>query len=54
MVKKGLLATLISPLIKLGLRFLLKGIEKWANEKGVDVNKPLDPINIKIERGMIN
>ncbi|MBC7118868.1 MAG: B12-binding domain-containing radical SAM protein [Methanobacteriaceae archaeon] len=49
-VKPGIVSFLFSPLIKLGLKFILRGIEKWAARNGVDVKKPLEPMDIKLER----
>jgi len=49
-VKPGIVSFLFSPLIKLGLKFLLRSIEKWAARNGVNVKKPLEPMDIKLER----
>lgn len=50
LMKLGIVSSLFSPLIKLGLRFLLKSIEKWAAKNGLNLKKPLEPMDIKIEK----
>ena len=37
------------PLAKLGSRLVVQSIRKWAMRKGVDVDKPLDLMDIRIE-----
>ncbi len=37
------------PLAKLGSRLIIHSIRKWAIKKGIDVDKPLEPMNIRIE-----
>jgi len=38
------------PLAKFGSRLIVQSIRKWAIRKGVDVDKPLEPMDIKIEK----
>ncbi|OYT59055.1 ABC transporter ATP-binding protein [Euryarchaeota archaeon ex4484_178] len=38
-----------TPLAKLGSRLVVEKIRKWAIKQGVDVDKPLKPMDIKIE-----
>jgi len=40
---------IFAPLAKLGTRLVVRSIRKWAKRRGVDVDKPLDPMDIKIE-----
>ncbi len=40
---------LFVPLAKLGSRLVVRSIKKWARKHGVDVEKPLEPMDIKIE-----
>jgi len=40
---------IFSPLAKLGSRLVVNSIRKWAIRRGVDVDKPLDLMDIKIE-----
>ena len=37
------------PLAKLGSRLVVQSIRRWAMRRGVDVDKPLDLMDIKIE-----
>lgn len=49
-VKPGVISYVFSPIIRLGLKFLLRNMEKWAAKNGVDLDKPLEPMDIKLER----
>ena len=40
---------LFAPLAKLGSRLVVQKIRKWAIKQGVDVDKPLKPMDLKIE-----
>ena len=40
---------LFAPLAKLGSRLVVQKIRKWAIKQGVDVDKPLEPMDLKIE-----
>ncbi len=40
---------LFSPLAKFGSRLLVHSIRKWAIHHGIDVDKPLEPMDLKIE-----
>ncbi len=40
---------LFSPLAKFGSKLLVQSIRKWANRHGIDVDRPLDPMDLKIE-----
>ena len=42
------------PLAKLGSRLVVRSIRKWAIKKGVDVDKPLEPMEIRIEEIEVN
>jgi len=37
------------PLAKFGSRLVVQSIRKWAMRRGVDVDKPLDLMDIRIE-----
>ena len=50
LVTRGNPAFLIfAPLAKMGSRLLVQSIRKWAMHNGIDVDKPLEPMNLKIE-----
>lgn len=38
-----------APLAKIGSRLVVNSIRKWAIRRGVDVDKPLEPMDIKLE-----
>ena len=38
-----------APLAKMGSRLLVRSIRKWAMKNGIDVDKPLEPMKLKIE-----
>ncbi len=40
---------IFTPLAKLGSRLVVRSIKKWARKHGVNVEKPLEPMDIKIE-----
>ncbi|RLF41658.1 MAG: radical SAM protein [Thermoplasmata archaeon] len=40
---------IFSPLASLGAKLVVNHIKKWANRKGVDVDKPLQMMDLKIE-----
>ena len=40
---------LFAPLAKIGSRLLVRSIRKWAVKNGIDVDKPLEPMKLKIE-----
>ncbi len=40
---------LFSPLAKFGSRMLVHSIRKWALKHGIDVDKPLEPMDLRIE-----
>ncbi len=50
LVTKGNPAFLVfAPLAKLGSKLLVESIRKWALRHGIDVDKPLEPMDLKIE-----
>ncbi|HEC87506.1 MAG TPA: hypothetical protein ENI49_06570 [Thermoplasmatales archaeon] len=40
---------IFSPLANFGTELIVDRIKKWAVRKGVDVEKPLQPMDLKIE-----
>jgi len=40
---------IFAPLAKLGSRLVIRSIRRWAIKRGVDVDRPLEPMDIKIE-----
>ena len=40
---------IFAPLAKLGTKLIVWRIRKWAMKRGIDVDKPLEPMDIKIE-----
>ena len=40
---------IFSPLAKFGSKLLVQSIRKWAMHNGIDVDKPLEPMDLKIE-----
>ncbi len=47
-VRNSLTFTTFYPLIRLGSELIVRGIRKWAAKRGIDVDKPLDPMDLKI------
>jgi len=45
---------IFAPLAKLGSRLVVRSIRKWAIKKGINVDKPLEPMDIKIEEIKVN
>jgi len=40
---------IFAPLAKMGSKLVVRSIRRWASKKGIDVDKPLEPMDIRIE-----
>ncbi|MHC1568810.1 MAG: B12-binding domain-containing radical SAM protein [Candidatus Syntropharchaeia archaeon] len=40
---------IFAPLARFGSKLVVNSLKKWANRRGIDVEKPLEPMDLKIE-----